>query len=417
MRLSEFDYDLPASLIAQKPAENRDDSRLMLVARGRSEGAGASAGVGAETPVAGTLARAGTPGAAETPMAEAAVAGAEAEAAETPGVGAETVATGMGTRTPVEAGVTHHVFRELDQLLLPGDLLVFNQTKVIPARLMGEKEGAGGAAVETLLLRDLGSDRWECLVRPGRRLPPGTRVLYGCGAGRIRLEGQVLERTPQGGRIIQFEFAGANNFTEVLDALGEMPLPPYITEKLDRPDRYQTVYARTPGSVAAPTAGLHFTPALLDRLRNRGVEMAEVLLHVGLGTFRPVSAERVEEHVMHREYYEVTEAAASQVNRARKERRRVIAVGTTSVRTLEACAAEGRVQAGSGWTDIFIYPGYRFQIVDGLITNFHLPKSTLLMLVCALAGKERMLSAYQEAIDRGYRFFSFGDAMLILNQM
>lgn len=346
-----------------------------------------------------------------------------------------------------DGGVTHHVFRDLDRLLLPGDLLVFNRTRVIPARLTGEKEGAGGR-VETLLLRDLGHDCWECLVRPGRRLPPGTRVLYerkesrrnGRSDGRIRLAGEVLERTPEGGRIIRFELAagdgvngsaaiqgaddGAGNgggvggrgadggFMAALELFGEMPLPPYITEKPDRPERYQTVYAETPGSVAAPTAGLHFTPALLDRLKNRGVETADLLLHVGLGTFRPVSAERVEDHVMHREYYELTETAAGQVNRALEERRRVIAVGTTSVRTLEACADGGRVRAGSGRTGIFIYPGYEFQIVDGMITNFHLPKSTLLMLVCAMAGRERVLAAYREAAARGYRFFSFGDAML-----
>ena len=308
--------------------------------------------------------------------------------------------------------LTHATVRELPRFLSPGDLIVLNDTRVMPARLVGEKAGTGGA-VEVLLLDARGPGLWEALVRPGRRLRPGAEVVFGGGALRAR----VVEATPAGGRILRFEWEGRSegrSFEEVLHRLGEVPLPPYIKEKLDDPERYQTVFSREEGSKAAPTAGLHFTPELLARLEERGVEIAYVTLHVGLGTFRPVKAEYVHEHRMHAEYYRLPAATAEAVRRARSRGGRVVAVGTTVVRTLEAQAAGGEVEAGEGWTEIFIYPGYEFKAVDALLTNFHLPRSTLLMLVCAFAGRERVLEAYERAKQLGYRFFSFGDAMLIL---
>ncbi|HEY8496330.1 MAG TPA: tRNA preQ1(34) S-adenosylmethionine ribosyltransferase-isomerase QueA [Limnochordales bacterium] len=301
----------------------------------------------------------------------------------------------------------HRIFRDLPQYLRAGDVLVLNDTRVMPARLFGVKASTGGR-VEVLLLRRRGPDAWEALVRPGRRLPVGTRIVFGEG----QLSAEVIDRTEAGGRVLRF--APADDLDERLKELGQVPLPPYIRAPLADPERYQTVYARDAGSAAAPTAGLHFTPELLDRLQGMGVEIVYLTLHVGLGTFRPVQAERVEEHRMHAEYFSVPQATAEAVNAAKREGRRVVAVGTTVARTLEASAADGRVRCGDGWTDLFIYPGYRWKIVDALITNFHLPRSTLLMLVSALLGRERTLAAYQEAVRQRYRFYSFGDAMLIL---
>ena len=302
--------------------------------------------------------------------------------------------------------IEHRHFYDIIDYLNPGDCLVVNETKVIPARLYGERPTGG--ACEVLLLKQLGPKRWETLVRPGKKLKPGAEILFGDG----RLKGTVLETTDVGGRIVAFECEGS--FEAALDALGEMPLPPYIHEKLRDRDRYQTVYARQDGSAAAPTAGLHFTPELMTRIREKGVDIVPVLLHVGLGTFRPVKVENIEEHRMHSEYFEVTQEAADRVNAARARGGRIIAVGTTSVRTLESAAREGQLTAARGETDIFIRPGYRFQLVDALITNFHLPGSTLLMLVSALWDREPMLEAYKIAVEAEYRFFSFGDAMVIL---
>ena len=301
--------------------------------------------------------------------------------------------------------IEHKRFYDIIDYLNPGDCLVINDTKVIPARLYGERPTGG--ACEVLLLKQLGPKRWETLVRPGKKLRPGAEVIFGDG----RLKCTVLENTEVGGRIVEFECEGS--FEAALDALGEMPLPPYIHEKLRDRDRYQTVYARQEGSAAAPTAGLHFTPELLERIREKGVDVVPVLLHVGLGTFRPVKAENIEEHQMHSEYFEVTEDAARRVNAAHARGGRVIAVGTTSVRTLESAAEDGRLVSRRGDTSIFIRPGYRWQLVDALITNFHLPGSTLLMLVSALYDREHILAAYEEAVREEYRFFSFGDAMLI----
>ncbi len=303
---------------------------------------------------------------------------------------------------------THGVFRDVLGFLHSGDTLVINDTRVIPARLYGHKQDTGGA-VEVLLLKRKGRDVWETLVRPGKKMRPGARVSFGNGL----LRGEVLEVVEEGNRLIRFTYEGI--FEEILDRLGEMPLPPYITHKLEDKERYQTVYAKHNGSAAAPTAGLHFTEELLDEVRNRGVNIAHVTLHVGLGTFRPVKVENIGEHHMHSEFYMVEEDQAALINAARQTGHRVIAVGTTSCRTLESAADEqGILRAGSGWTDIFIYPGYRFRLTDGLITNFHLPESTLLMLVSALAGRERILAAYEEAVRERYRFFSFGDAMIII---
>ncbi len=302
----------------------------------------------------------------------------------------------------------HHVFREIVDYLSPGDCLVLNNTKVIPARLMGQKEGTG-ASIEVLLLKRLEQDVWETLVKPGKKAKPGTVLRFGDGI----LKGEVLDVLEEGNRRIRFSYEGI--FEEVLDRLGEMPLPPYITHKLEDKNRYQTVYAKYEGSAAAPTAGLHFTEELLERLREKGVEIAYVTLHVGLGTFRPVKAERITQHHMHSEYYEISGEAAEKINRAKREKKRVICVGTTSCRTVESAADEdGRVSAGCGNTEIFIYPGYRFKVLDELITNFHLPESTLVMLVSALAGRENVLAAYREAVSLEYRFFSFGDAMFII---
>jgi S-adenosylmethionine:tRNA ribosyltransferase-isomerase len=309
---------------------------------------------------------------------------------------------------PIHSGpCQHQVFTDIISHLKAGDLLVFNKTRVIPARLLGRKAGTGGQ-VECFLLHQQSPDTWSCLVRPGRRLQPGTKLEFGDG----QLIGYITERTEGGGRNVRFEWEG--NFQDVLNQVGVIPLPPYIHQPLIDPERYQTIYGNRPGSVAAPTAGLHFTSAVLEALQQKGIEFAEVILHVGLGTFRPVETDQIENHVMHKEYYEISEDTAKAINRAKAEGRRIIAVGTTSVRTLESMSENGQLKAGKGWTDIFIYPGYQFQIIDGLLTNFHLPKSTLLMLVSALAGRERILAAYKEAVDRQYRFFSFGDAMLIL---
>lgn len=307
-----------------------------------------------------------------------------------------------------ESGQTeHHIFKEIINYLDAGDCLVINDTKVIPARLYGNKIGTD-AKIEILLLKRREGDVWETLVKPGKKARPGTRISFGDGL----LIGEVLEIGEEGNRLIRFEYEGI--FEEILDRLGQMPLPPYITHKLKDKNRYQTVYAKHDGSAAAPTAGLHFTPELLEQIKAKGVRIAHVTLHVGLGTFRPVKVEDVTKHHMHSEFYIVEESQAELVNRTREEGGRIICVGTTSCRTLESAADEsGKLHAGSGWTDIFIYPGYRFKITDRLITNFHLPESTLLMLVSALAGKENIEKAYLEAVKERYRFFSFGDAMFI----
>ncbi|SDA41171.1 S-adenosylmethionine:tRNA ribosyltransferase-isomerase [Lachnospiraceae bacterium G11] len=301
----------------------------------------------------------------------------------------------------------HHIFKEIGSFLNPGDCLVLNNTKVIPARLYGAREATGGA-VEVLLLKRNAGDVWETLVKPGKKCKPGTRLVFGDG----RLKAEVLETVDEGNRLIKFEYEGI--WEEVLDSLGEMPLPPYITHKLQDKNRYQTVYAKYEGSAAAPTAGLHFTKELLAEIEAKGVKICYVTLHVGLGTFRPVKAENILEHHMHTEVYQVTEEAAKMINETKAAGGRVICVGTTSCRTIESASDEsGIVHAGNGDTSIFIYPGYKFKVLDALITNFHLPESTLVMLVSALAGRENVLNAYNEAIKERYRFFSFGDAMFI----
>ncbi len=300
--------------------------------------------------------------------------------------------------------VEHHRFNEIIDYLEPGDCLVLNNTKVIPARLLGEKEGTG-AAVEILLLKRRSGDVWETLVKPGKKLRPGARVSFGGGI----LKAEIMDIVDEGNRLVKFFYDGI--WEEILDRLGEMPLPPYITHKLQNKDMYQTVYARFEGSAAAPTAGLHFTNELLERISKKGVDMAFVTLHVGLGTFRPVKVTNVKEHHMHTEWYQVTKEAADKINRARQGGHKVICVGTTSCRTIESAAdQDGRLSECSGDTSIFIYPGYSFKVTDRLITNFHLPESTLVMLVSALAGREHVLNAYEEAIKERYRFFSFGDA-------
>lgn len=307
-----------------------------------------------------------------------------------------------------ETGQTeNHVFREIIDYLEAGDCLVINDTKVIPARLIGSKIGTD-AKIEVLLLKRKENDVWETLVKPGKKAKIGTRISFGDGL----LVGEVVDIVEEGNRLIHFEYEGI--FEEILDRLGQMPLPPYITHQLEDKNRYQTVYAKHSGSAAAPTAGLHFTPELLKKIEKKGVQIARVTLHVGLGTFRPVKVDNILEHHMHSEFYQIEEEAAEKINTAKANGKRVIAVGTTSCRTIESAAKEdGTIAPVSGWTDIFIYPGYQFKVLDCLITNFHLPESTLVMLVSALAGREHVLNAYEEAIKERYRFFSFGDAMFI----
>jgi len=341
MKVSDFDYYLPAELIAQQPIEPRDAARLLVLHKASGE-------------------------------------------------------------------IEHKIFRDIIDYLECGDTLVLNDTRVIPARLFGIKEG-GRAKVEIVLLKRLDHNTWEALVRPGKRLKPGARVIFGNG----ELIGVITDYTAAGGRTIKFVFDGV--FEEILDRLGQMPLPPYIHAQLEDKERYQTVYSRERGSAAAPTAGLHFTTELLQQIKAKGVNLAFITLHVGLGTFRPVQVENIEEHLMHAEYYEVTPAAAALINQTRAKGKRVIVVGTTTARTLETVATPtGQIIPGTGWTDIFIYPGYQFKIVQTMLTNFHLPKSTLLMLISALAGCENVRRAYKVAVEERYRFFSFGDAMLII---
>lgn len=308
----------------------------------------------------------------------------------------------------VSGNTEHRRFRDILEYLKPGDCLVINNTKVIPARLIGAKEGTD-AKIEVLLLKRKEKDVWETLVRPGKKMKVGARVSFGEGL----LKGEVVDIVEEGNRLIRFEYEGI--FEEILDQLGQMPLPPYITHQLQDKDRYNTVYAEHAGSAAAPTAGLHFTPELLTQVEEKGVEIARVTLHVGLGTFRPVKVEDVTNHHMHSEFYQIDKEAADKINHAKESGGRIICVGTTSCRTIESAADEnGHLEPCSGWTEIFIYPGYQFKILDGLITNFHLPESTLIMLVSALAGKEHVLAAYEEAVKERYRFFSFGDAMIVI---
>lgn len=303
--------------------------------------------------------------------------------------------------------IEHKIFRDIIDYLNPGDCLVINDTKVIPARLMGIKEDTG-AAIEVLLLKRNADDVWECLVKPGKKARTGARIVFGEGL----LVGEIVDVIEDGNRMIKFHYEGI--FEEILDKLGQMPLPPYITHKLQDKNRYQTVYARNEGSAAAPTAGLHFTKELLEKIKEKGVNVVSITLHVGLGTFRPVKVDKIEEHRMHTETFNISKEAADTINRARAAGGRVIAVGTTSCRTLESAAADdGTIPARSGDTDIFIYPGYKFKAIDCLITNFHLPESTLIMLVSALAGRDNIMNAYETAVKERYRFFSFGDAMFI----
>lgn len=338
----DFDYDLPESLIAQTPLEDRAASRLLVLDR-------------------------------------------------------------------TDHSMTDTDFHHILDYLQAGDGLVVNQTRVIPARIFGIKPETGGH-LEVLLLNNLEGNRWECLIKPARRAKVGTWIEFG---DQGQLKAQVLEEGDHGGRIIEFSYQGV--FLEILEALGQMPLPPYIRERLDDADRYQTVYAKDNGSAAAPTAGLHFTQELLQAAKDKGIAIIPLTLHVGLGTFRPVSVDRLEDHQMHAEYYSLSQEAADQINQIKAKGGKITAVGTTSVRTLETIASdnEGRIVAQSGWTQIFISPGYQFKVVDQLITNFHLPQSTLVMLVSAFYDRERILAAYQHAVDQEYRFFSFGDAMLI----
>lgn len=352
MKKSDFYYELPKELIAQDPLEDRSASRLMVLNRQTGEW-------------------------------------------------------------------EHRIFKDIVDYLNPGDCLVLNNTKVIPARLIGEKinetaeeqpgENSHGARIEILLLRRKGNDIWETLVKPGKKAKPGTKISFGDGL----LVGEIVDVVEDGNRMVKFTYEGI--FEEILDKLGQMPLPPYITKELKDKNRYQTVYAKYEGSAAAPTAGLHFTEELLEEIRKKGVIIAYVTLHVGLGTFRPVKEEDISRHHMHSEYYRILPEEAEKVNNARKNGGRIICVGTTSCRTVESsCDENGFLKPGSGETSIFIYPGYKFKIMDGLITNFHLPESTLIMLVSAFAGRENILRAYNEAVDKRYRFFSFGDAMLII---
>ncbi|GIP24882.1 S-adenosylmethionine:tRNA ribosyltransferase-isomerase [Paenibacillus sp. J23TS9] len=320
----------------------------------------------------------------------------------------ERTASRLLTLDKRDGKIAHHTFKDIVEQLQSGDTLVLNDTRVIPARLFGTKEDTGAKA-EVLLLKNLGEDRWEALVKPGKKLKSGSVIVFG-----DELKAVIEEEGDMGERVLRFSYNGI--FQEILDRLGQMPLPPYIKEKLNDKERYQTVYSRHEGSAAAPTAGLHFTKELLEEIRNKGVTIAYLTLHVGLGTFRPMSVERVEDHVMHAEYYSVSQETADILNKARDRGGRIIAVGTTSCRTLETVGNRfkgGSLEPCNGWTDIFMYPGYEFTVVDALITNFHLPKSTLVMLVSALAGREHILHAYEEAIKEKYRFFSFGDAMFI----
>ena len=303
--------------------------------------------------------------------------------------------------------VSHHVFKDVIDYLNEGDCLVINDTKVLPARLIGAKVGTD-AKIEVLLLKRKENTIWETLVKPGKKAKIGTKISFGDGL----LMGEVVDIVEEGNRLIQFTYEGI--FEEILDRLGQMPLPPYITHHLEDKNRYQTVYAEHTGSAAAPTAGLHFTPELLEKIEKKGVDIARVTLHVGLGTFRPVKVDEITDHHMHSEFFQIEEEAATKINRAKDAGKKVICVGTTSCRTVESAADEtGHLKACSGWTEIFIYPGYQFKVLDSLITNFHLPESTLVMLVSALAGREHVLAAYEEAVKERYRFFSFGDAMLI----
>ena len=307
-----------------------------------------------------------------------------------------------------DGSIEHRHFTDVLDYLEEGDCLVINDTKVIPARLYGHKEETG-ALIEILLLKRRENDIWECLVKPGKKARPGAKITFGNGI----LKGEIIDIVDEGNRLIQFHYEGI--FEEILDQLGEMPLPPYITHKLKDKNRYQTVYAKNEGSAAAPTAGLHFTKELLEKVKEKGVNIAHVTLHVGLGTFRPVKVDDVESHHMHSEFYIVEEDQAKLINDTKKAGKCVVAVGTTSCRTLESATGEdGILKAGSGWTEIFIYPGYHFKMIDALITNFHLPESTLVMLVSALAGKENIMHAYETAVQEKYRFFSFGDAMIII---
>lgn len=307
---------------------------------------------------------------------------------------------------PQECIIEHKRFFQLGDFLDKGDVLIFNDTRVIPARLIGARSQTGGK-VEVFLLRQIDKDQWETLVKPGKKIRVGSIIQFG-----EELSCEIIAHTEFGGRIVRFMYDGV--FEEILDRLGNMPLPPYIHESLADQERYQTIYSRVKGSAAAPTAGLHFTESLMDELRDKGVQFGFVTLHVGLGTFRPVHVDTIEEHIMHREFYSVPMETAELIHAAKKEGRRIVAVGTTSIRTLESAAVDmGTVETGDGWTDIFIYPGYEFKIVDAVITNFHLPKSTLIMLISAFAGREFTLAAYQTAVKEQYRFFSFGDAMFI----
>jgi S-adenosylmethionine:tRNA ribosyltransferase-isomerase len=351
MKTQDFYYDLPQELIAQDPLEDRSGSRLLVLDK-------------------------------ET------------------------------------GAIQHRIFKQISQYLRPGDCLVVNNTKVIPARLIGEKiheqknvvdeEEVHGAKIELLLLKRRENDIWETLVKPGKKARPGTKISFGNGL----LVGEIIDMIEEGNRLVQFTYEGI--FEEILDKLGEMPLPPYITHELTDRNRYQTVYAKYEGSAAAPTAGLHFTKELLSEIETMGIRIANVTLHVGLGTFRPVKVENVLEHHMHSEFYQVTEEAAAVINETKEKGGRIICVGTTSCRTIESAADElGIVHAGDGDTSIFIYPGYQFKVLDALITNFHLPESTLMMLVSALAGRDHIMAAYEEAVKERYRFFSFGDAMFI----
>ena len=312
----------------------------------------------------------------------------------------------MMVLSPQTQSIEHRHFYQLDEYLMDGDVLIFNDTRVIPARLIGVRQPTGGKA-EVFLLRQLERDRWEVLVKPGKKMRVGSVITFG-----HELSCEVLAYTDFGGRIVKFSYEGI--FEEILDRLGTMPLPPYIHETLEDPERYQTIYSREKGSAAAPTAGLHFTESLMDRLRKKGVHLGFVTLHVGLGTFRPVQVDEIEDHVMHSEFYSIPTETADLIRIAKQEGRRVVAVGTTSIRTLESAAVDhGMIEEKRGQTNIFIYPGYQFKIVDAVITNFHLPKSTLIMLVSAFAGREFTLQAYRTSVEENYRFFSFGDAMLI----